>query len=186
MKKLTPQEKKALSYEKDRRNVYGENDKASRRLIPLGKSRVNRAYRRQVNDVLQGVQVAGDIGDLEMIEAKAKSIERGEWTKYPDAPLREVVEEQKERRESHAGKGKTARKKIREFVANLKIETEQETDGRWIAEASEGVNVLVYGDTREKAIERCKRIAGLHYMEEIGAGEILKEHEDGMISIATY
>ncbi len=27
----TPQEKKELSYERDRRNTYGENDKASRK-----------------------------------------------------------------------------------------------------------------------------------------------------------
>lgn len=39
----TPQDKKALSYAKDRRNTYGENDKSSRKAIPArkaGESRV--------------------------------------------------------------------------------------------------------------------------------------------------
>ncbi len=33
MARRTPQEKKALSYVKDRRNDYGENDKSSRKNI---------------------------------------------------------------------------------------------------------------------------------------------------------
>jgi hypothetical protein len=185
MTKRTPQEKKALSYAKDGRNTLHENDKASRRLIPLGKARARRAYRKRVSDILRIVPDLIERSDIELVEAKAASVERIEWEKYPDTPLGKVVERQKERRESHAGSGKTARKKIREFVANLKIETEQETDGRWIAEASEGVTVLVYGDTREKAIERCKHFAGLYYMEEIGAGKILSIDGD-TVSIVSY
>jgi hypothetical protein len=34
----SPQEKKALSYELDRRNAYGQNDKAARKAIPLRKA----------------------------------------------------------------------------------------------------------------------------------------------------
>lgn len=33
-----PQEKKALSYARDRRNGYGENDKSSRKAIPARKA----------------------------------------------------------------------------------------------------------------------------------------------------
>ena len=58
MARKTPQEKKRLSLAKDRRNVYGENDKASRKNIPRAKSRVNRANRhtdRQVLDTALGV-----------------------------------------------------------------------------------------------------------------------------------
>jgi hypothetical protein len=43
----SPQEKKALSYAKDRRNAYGENDKASRKAIPLRKAGENRQDRRK-------------------------------------------------------------------------------------------------------------------------------------------
>jgi hypothetical protein len=45
MKPLTPQGK-ALSYARDRRNDFGSNDKASRRLVPLAKKRASRAYRK--------------------------------------------------------------------------------------------------------------------------------------------
>lgn len=34
MARHSPQEKKQLSYEHDHRNVYGENDKSSRKAIP--------------------------------------------------------------------------------------------------------------------------------------------------------
>ena len=40
-----PQEKKRLSYEKDRRNEYGENTAASRKGIGIRKRSVNRANR---------------------------------------------------------------------------------------------------------------------------------------------
>jgi hypothetical protein len=40
--KRNPGEKKRLSYAKDCRNSYGENDKASRKLIPLRKAQQNR------------------------------------------------------------------------------------------------------------------------------------------------
>lgn len=48
----TPQAKKALSYALDRRNAYRENDKASRKLIPLRKARENRQDRRKIAQAL--------------------------------------------------------------------------------------------------------------------------------------
>jgi hypothetical protein len=47
-RKRSPQEKKILSYLKDGRNKYGENDKAARKAIPARKAWVNRTYRRTV------------------------------------------------------------------------------------------------------------------------------------------
>ena len=41
----------------------------------------------------------------------------------------------------------------------LKIETEREEDGRWIADIPELPGVLVYGATREEALERAKALA---------------------------
>jgi len=38
-RRKTPQEKKQLSYDRDRRSIYGENDKSSRKNIPLSKQR---------------------------------------------------------------------------------------------------------------------------------------------------
>ena len=42
---------------------------------------------------------------------------------------------------------------------SLKVETEQETDGRWIAEIPDLAGVLVYGATRERAIAKAEALA---------------------------
>ncbi len=181
----TPQEKKALSYAKDRRNSYGENDKASRKIIPLRKARVNRSYRKKVDEILREIEAAPNVEIAELLESSVRNIKRNDWKKSPDAPLCEVVEQKLELRASHAGKGKTARKKIREFVENLTIETELEVDGRWIAEAKELNGVLVYGGTEATAIEKCRRLAGAVYLEKLGAGKILNVNDD-YISVMTY
>jgi len=185
MKQKTPQEKKTLSYAKDCRNTYGENDKSSRKNIPLRKAKVNRVYRKKVNQVLQQINGNVNLDNADLLETKARNVRKEDWKKSSDTPLGEFVERQLERRESHAGNGKTARKKVREFVANLKIEIEQETDGRWIAEATELNGVLVYGETRESAIEKCKRLAGYVFLEKLGAGKTL-EVNDSYISLETY
>ncbi len=185
MKRKTPQEKKTLSYEKDCRNTYGENDKSARKTIPLRKAKVNRGYRRKINQTLQEIISEIDLEKAELAESVARNIKREDWKKCSDEPLGKVVEGKLERRKNHAGKGKTARKKVREFIDNLKIETEQETDGRWIAEASGMNRVIVYGNTREAAIERCKRLAGFVFLEELGAIKILSFDENSA-SILSY
>src|SRR5690348_8034336 len=120
MRQKSPQEKKALSYTKDRRNNYGENDKASRKNIPLRKAKVNRAYRRKVNEILSEAN-AGDVEQRDLVDSKAKSVERFFWKKCADEPLGSFLKRKLERRESHVGNGKTARKKTTEFLKNLKI-----------------------------------------------------------------
>jgi predicted RNase H-like HicB family nuclease len=42
---------------------------------------------------------------------------------------------------------------------NLTIELETETDGRWIAEIDDLDGVLVYGATKEEAIEKVTKLA---------------------------
>ena len=91
MKKLTPPEKKELSYERDHRNVYGNAPHAARKSIPLRKALRNRANRHSQNQQVkyQGPAPEQDLSDeLEsLIHHRAPQ----EWEKYPDAPLREVV-----------------------------------------------------------------------------------------------
>jgi hypothetical protein len=63
MARRSPQETKALSYAKDRRNDYGENDKSSRKNIRRNKRIPNRADRhreRQVLAAATGCDVATD------------------------------------------------------------------------------------------------------------------------------
>jgi predicted RNase H-like HicB family nuclease len=42
---------------------------------------------------------------------------------------------------------------------NLSIETEQESDGRWLAEVPQLPGVLAYGATREEAVSRAQVLA---------------------------
>ena len=51
------------------------------------------------------------------------------------------------------------------------IETEQETDGRWIAEVPEISGAMQYGDTREQAIARAEALALRVAAERIEVGE---------------
>ncbi|MGI8668496.1 MAG: hypothetical protein ACR2J3_01470 [Aridibacter sp.] len=181
MKRKTPQEKKALSYAKDRRNNYGENDKSSRKNIPLSKSLQKRAYRKNANQILQNVKGETDIEDLEIVENEVKSMKKGNWKKYPDVPLGEIVKQKLEWREAHAGKGKTALKKVREILENLEVEVKQETGNRWIAKATNLSNIEAVGETPERAIEKLKYIAGAAIQNEMGFevhisvnGEVIK------------
>jgi hypothetical protein len=181
----TPREKKLLSYAKDCRTTYGENDKASRKYIRLRKAGVNRGYRRRINQYLQEINKSTDLDKTNASESCIRSVKRKYGKKLGDEPLGRVVEQKLERRNTHAGNGKTARKKVREFVANLRIQLEQETDGRWIAEAEDMNGVLVYGETPEAASESCRRFAGFVFLENIGAiGEVTVN--ETYISIVTY
>jgi len=90
--KKTPQEKKRLSYAKDRRNTYGENSKASRKAIPLAKARANRQGRHAQNHVLAtAVQLEND-GDLAAVENLVRATEPRYWRKTPDTPLGDVLD----------------------------------------------------------------------------------------------
>lgn len=42
---------------------------------------------------------------------------------------------------------------------NLTVETEQEDDGRWIAEVPDLPGVLAYGPTRERAVAHAEALA---------------------------
>jgi predicted RNase H-like HicB family nuclease len=52
------------------------------------------------------------------------------------------------------------------------IETERETDGRWIAEVPELAGVLTYGSTELKAITNAKALAARVIAERVQFGEI--------------
>ncbi len=94
MPRKTPQQKKALSYEKDGRNCYGENSKSSRKNIPKARARTHRAYRKRVRQALHGELTAALPDQLEQREVDAISARRKEWKKVPDIPLAQHVVEQ--------------------------------------------------------------------------------------------
>jgi hypothetical protein len=96
-KPKTPQEKKRLSYEKDRRNTYGERGSHSRYAIAFQKTTNRRTDRHRAEQALQAA--ATNSGEsLDQAEIKVKTIPKRDWRKYPDTPLREVVKNKLEYR----------------------------------------------------------------------------------------
>jgi hypothetical protein len=90
-KPKTPQEKKKLSYQKDRRNTYGESPHAARKSIPKNKRIQNRISRRAQEQALPSFPAPPDpeIGDR--IETEIRRKKPAAWKKSPDRPLGEVV-----------------------------------------------------------------------------------------------
>lgn len=44
-------------------------------------------------------------------------------------------------------------------MSDFAVDTEQETDGRWIGEVTELPGVMVYGESREEAVAKAKALA---------------------------
>lgn len=106
-KQKSPQEKKRESYEKDRRNTYGENATASRKLIPKRKAIGSRALRHMASQALASAVALGDPEVIDALEARLKRKRRLGWTKSPDKPLKEVIPRKRERRAALINRKKT-------------------------------------------------------------------------------
>jgi len=57
----------------------------------------------------------------------------------------------------------------------LKVELEQEDDGRWIAEVPDLPGVLAYGDTRESAVRAAQALALRVVADRLEHGETVPE-----------
>lgn len=58
---------------------------------------------------------------------------------------------------------------------NLAVETEQETDGRWIAEVPQIPGALAYGANRQEAISRVEALALRVLADRLEHGEMPEE-----------
>ncbi len=65
----------------------------------------------------------------------------------------------------------------------MKIEFEQETDGRWIAEVADLPGVMAYGSSREEAINRTEALALRVIADKIDHGERIPELK-GLFSLS--
>ncbi|MET7419724.1 hypothetical protein [Dactylosporangium sp. NPDC005555] len=102
MARRSPQEKKALSYAKDRRNDYGEHDKSSRKSIRRNKRAPNRADRHRERQVLaaatgRDVSDAADRVEVKLLTKKSLWV-TSRWRKWRDAPLADIVTDKLRRR----------------------------------------------------------------------------------------
>jgi predicted RNase H-like HicB family nuclease len=57
----------------------------------------------------------------------------------------------------------------------MRIEVEQETDGRWIAEIADLSGVMAYGTTRDEAIRKAKALALRVMADRLEHGEQIPE-----------
>jgi predicted RNase H-like HicB family nuclease len=69
------------------------------------------------------------------------------------------------------------------MAVNLRIETEQEDDGRWIAEVSDLPGVMVYADSRDEALARVKAMALRTLADRLENGESIPQTAD-LFSVA--
>jgi hypothetical protein len=105
VRKRSPQEKKRLSYDRDRRNTYGENAKSSRKNIARSKARSHREYRSNVRTAI----ASSDLDDPDTLEDRVRSVRRESWVKQPDDPLGRVVEMKATKRKRMYGAKKKRR-----------------------------------------------------------------------------
>jgi len=89
MKRKTPQQKKAESLANDRRNAYGNSDKAARSAVPARKRHRSQAERRLAKQGLVGA--AHDEAQVDGAIGKVLLKRRNAWQKWPDEPLGEVL-----------------------------------------------------------------------------------------------
>ena len=96
--KRPPAEKKALSYAKDRRNNYGENDKSSRKAIPARKAWGNRKVRHEIKQAVSLIPAADDArADVLESSARQDTARVGGWKKASDQPLGDHIAQQQRR-----------------------------------------------------------------------------------------
>ena len=65
----------------------------------------------------------------------------------------------------------------------LTIELDREVDGRWIAELSE-LNVLLYGDSKQDAIQRAQSAAREIVLDRIAHRELPPDSANAILDIA--
>ncbi|MFC3455073.1 tyrosine-type recombinase/integrase [Amycolatopsis speibonae] len=91
MGRKSPQEKKRLSYAKDRRGDFGENDKSSRKNVPRHKRRVNRENRHRDQLMLTAARGPVDVELAATAEESLLKVRPQRWRKWPDTPLGTLV-----------------------------------------------------------------------------------------------
>lgn len=69
-------------------------------------------------------------------------------------------------------------------MAMYKVETEQEADGRWIAEVRELPGVMVYAESREQAIRKAQALSLRVLAERLDQGEDLPQVDNVFAIVA--
>lgn len=98
MRRKTPQEKKRLSYLKDRRDDYGENAKSSRKNLPRSKAFARRANRAHESLTLRAATGRPDETRAEAAEQRLLARRRRMKRKWAGSTLAEYLDRKLDRR----------------------------------------------------------------------------------------
>jgi hypothetical protein len=112
-KRKSPQEKKRLTLELDRRNTYGENDKASRKNIPRSKALSHRSVRHAANQKVRVVEQQTEAA-TELLESTVTKtrLQKGRWKKGADTPLGDVIKAQTKARTQRENRRRTLKPRV--------------------------------------------------------------------------
>lgn len=94
----SPQQKKAFSLAKDRRNTYGNSPQAARTTIPKRRQQRSQQERRLAKQMLGGAAAAVDAGRVDAMLDRVAVKRARAWKKWPDQPLGDVLRRKGRRR----------------------------------------------------------------------------------------
>lgn len=89
-RRLTPQEKKLLSYRKDCRNMVAESRSRSRVSIAKSRAMSHQAFRHRQNQIITELVKTYD-DDFDLLINAEKALRTKSRRKFPDSPLVEFV-----------------------------------------------------------------------------------------------
>ena len=129
----SPQEKKKLSYERDRVNTYGENDKGSRKSIRKFKRASNRTLRHKTRTLTRDSthDDRGQRADSFLADSTYKGLHeyRFHKRKIPDAPLALVIDKRPLQRVGGADRARTHN--VRESLKAI-LEQRSNHEQQWL------------------------------------------------------
>lgn len=106
----TPQQKKQLDYERERRNTYGEAPHGARKSMPRNKRIGHKSNRAAELVALSSVRHrASAVGEetAELVDDRLRGQRDKRWRKFPDRALGFVVAEKLEERGERGGSART-------------------------------------------------------------------------------
>lgn len=133
-KRRSPEEKKHLSYSRDRRNTYGENDKSSRKNIARNKRVRHRAERRRESALLTAAVGPVDEEVEALIDERVTRRRRaGIWSKVPDTQLGlYVAYKLKQRADKGNSAPETERARIEKVLRKTDIDGSELSNYVWV------------------------------------------------------
>lgn len=158
--KLTPQEKKRLSYKKDHRTRTGEPERAMRKTWKKRKARVNRKYRRKADAALHkaispeqiDALMAGDDPTTRELIRKGLTRENNS-RKWGVSSLKEALSELREKRDFSIGRKPKQTARMIQFYKNMVTAFEKKPESFGAYEIRALIEVLRRDELKDFAQE---------------------------------